>query len=60
MPDIKEIKKQEMTEIIDFYYFIEEYGHIFHDKPEVLDVPFRKIREGIEEIRKMVDDNYSV
>jgi hypothetical protein len=30
MADIKELKKDEMENIIDFYYHIEEYGHIFH------------------------------
>ena len=36
MADIKEIKKAEMIEIIDFYYKIEEYGHIFHLDPKLL------------------------
>lgn len=56
--DIKEIKKQEMDEIISFYYFIEEYGHIFYDDPKVLDAPFKKIIEGINQIKNIVDDNY--
>ena len=59
MADIKEIKKIEMSEIIDFYYFIEEYGHIFYDDPKILDEPFRKIMEGINEIQDIVDNNYS-
>jgi len=59
MPNIKELKKSEMGEIIDFYYFIEEYGHIFYDEPKVLDEPFKKILEGIEEVKKIVDDNFS-
>ncbi len=60
MADIKELKKIEMQEIIDFYYFIEDYGHIFYDDSKILDVPFKKILEGIEEVRKIVDDNYYV
>lgn len=59
MANIKEIKKLEMQEIIDFYYFIEEYGYIFYDDPKILDEPFRKMMEGIEEITNIVDDNYS-
>lgn len=59
MADINEIKKIEMSEIIGFYYFIEEYGHIFYDDPKILDEPFRKIMEGINEIQDIVDNNYS-
>lgn len=59
MPHIGEIKKHEMGEIIDFYYFIEEYGHIFYDDPQILDVPFQKILDGIKEVHKITDDNYS-
>jgi len=59
MSNIKDIKSTEMQEIIDFYYLIEEYGHIFHEDPEVLDGPFKKILEGIEEIKTIMDDNYS-
>lgn len=55
--DIMEIKKAEMIEIIDFYYKIEEYGHIFHLEPKLLDEPFKKIIEGIEEVEKMIDDS---
>ena len=60
MPDINEIKRDEMTEIIDFYYFISEFGYIFYDKPYVLDEPFRKILEGINEVREIVDNNYGM
>ena len=48
-----------MQEIIDFYYFIEDYGHIFYDNPNILDKPFNKIIEGIEEIKEIIDNNYS-
>lgn len=58
MSDIKEHKKTELQEIIDFYYFIEEYGHIFYDDPKILDEPFKKIIEGIEEIKQIIDNNY--
>ena len=60
MGNIKEIKSAEMQEIIDFYYSIEEYGHIFHLDPKLLDEPFKKIMEGIIEIGKMMDDSYSM
>lgn len=40
-----------MQEIIDFYYSIEEYGHIFHGDNSELDPAFKKIMEGIEEIK---------
>jgi hypothetical protein len=58
--DIKELKPQEMQEIIDFYHHIEDYGYIFHFEPEKLDEPFNKIIEGISEIRKMMDDSYGM
>jgi len=58
--DIKEFKKEEMQEIIGFYYGIEEYGHIFHLDPILLDEPFKKIMEGIAEINKMMDDSFSM
>lgn len=57
--DINEIKKEELVEIKDFINFIEEYGHIFYDDPNVLKEPFNKILKGIEEIRQIIDDNYS-
>lgn len=60
MSDIMQVKKQEMQKIIDFYYKIEDYGHIFHLDNKLLDVPFKKILEGIEEINKMMDDSYSI
>jgi len=59
MSDIAKIKSNEMEEIIDFFHFIEDYGHIFYDDPKILDEPFKKIMDGIEEIRNIVDDNYS-
>lgn len=58
--DIKEIKKQEVGEIVDFYYHLQDYGHIYHYEPEKLDEPFNKIIEGIQEVRKLMDDSYSM
>ena len=55
--DIKELKPQEMQEIIDFWYHIEDYGHIFHLEPEKLYEPFKKILEGIYEIREMMNES---
>jgi len=60
MSDIMKIKKVEMSEIIDFYYKIEEYGHIFHLDEKLLDEPFNKIMQGISEIEKMMDDSFSM
>jgi hypothetical protein len=48
-----------MQEIIDFYHFIEDYGHIFYDDPSILNEPFLKIIEGINEITEIVNSNYS-
>lgn len=59
MADIKDLKKQEMSEIADFFDFIGDYGHIFHESPQVLDGPFSKIIEGINEVKKIVNRNYS-
>lgn len=58
--NIKDIKSEEMQEIIDFYYGIEEYGHIYHYPPERLDEPFNKIMEGIKEINKLMNDSWSM
>lgn len=59
MPHIKELRKTEMQEIIDFYYHIEEYGHIFYGDNSELNPGFEKIIQGIEEIEKIIDDYYS-
>lgn len=58
MADIKVLKKQEMQEIIDFYYKIDEYGHIFHLDSKLLDEPFKKILEGMSE--KLMDDSFGM
>jgi hypothetical protein len=59
MPNIKDIRKVEMQEIIDFYYHIEEYGHIFYGDNSELEPAFKKIMEGIEEVRKIQDEYWS-
>ena len=56
MPNIKDIRKVEMQEIIDFYYHIEEYGHIFYGDNSELEPAFKKIMEGIEEVRKIQNE----
>ena len=43
MPHIKELRKEEMQEIIDFWYSIEEYGHIFYGDNSELEPAFKKI-----------------
>jgi hypothetical protein len=58
--DINIIKSQELKEIINFYYHVEDYGHIFHFESEKLDESFKKIMEGISEIKQMIDDSYSI
>jgi hypothetical protein len=58
--EIKELKKNEMQDIIDFYHFIEDYGHIFYDDPKVLDEPFKQILDGIEKVKQIVNENYEV
>lgn len=60
MADIKELKYNEMQEIIDFYYHIEDFGHIFYLEPSKLDESFKKILEGISEIRSMMDESYEI
>ena len=60
MSDIAKIKQLEMQEIIDFYYKIDEFGHVFHFDDKLLDEPFKKIMEGISEIEKMIDDSYYI
>jgi hypothetical protein len=59
MPDIKNLRKEEMEEIIDFYYSIEEYGHIFYGDNTELEGPFKKIMEGMEEIRAIQNKYWS-
>ena len=59
MSHIKDLRKVEMQEIIDFYYHIEEYGHIFYGNNSELEEPFKKIMQGIEEIRKIQEGYWS-
>lgn len=58
--NIGDIKKEEMQEIIDFYYHIEEYGYIYHYPVEKLDEPFKKILEGINEVRHLMNESWSM
>ena len=58
--NIGDIKKQEMKDIIDFYYSIQEYGHIFHFDSKTLDGPFTKILEGIAEVQQLMKDSFEI
>ena len=58
--DIKDIKKNEVQEIIDFYYDLQDYGHIFHLEPKLLDEPFKKILEGIKGVRDLMDESIGI
>jgi hypothetical protein len=57
--NIKYIRKSEMEQIIDFWNHIQEYGHIFYGDNQELEEPFKKIIEGIEEVRKIQDKYWS-
>lgn len=59
MPNIQEIRNEEMEEVIDFYHFIKEYGHIFYGKNEDLEPAFTKIMEGMNEVRQIVKEYWS-
>ena len=59
MSNINQIRKEEMEQVIDFYYHIEEYGHIFYGDNSELEEPFKKITEGIEQVREIVENYYS-
>lgn len=58
--DIKEIKKEEISEIYDFLNLLQDYGHVYHYPPEQLDEPFKKIMEGIQEIQQLMNDSYEM
>lgn len=58
--DIKKLKSEEIQEIYDFLSGIEEYGHIYHYPPEMLDEPFKKILEAIETIQNMMKESWSM
>jgi len=47
-----------MQEIIDFYNHIEEYGHIFYGDNSELEDSFKKIMEGIEEVKAKIEYYY--
>lgn len=58
--DIKEIKKEEVSEMYDFLEGLQDYGHIYHYPPEKLNEPFKKIMEGIEEIQQLMNDSFEM
>jgi len=58
--DIKQIKSIEMQEIRDFCDTIDDYGHVYHYPAEKLNEPFKKILEGIEEVRKLMNDSFEM
>lgn len=55
MSHIGELRKNEMQEIIDFYYHIEEFGFIFYGDNAELEDAFKKITDGIEQVREIID-----
>lgn len=60
MSDIKDIKKEEMSEIEDFCEHIREHGHVFHFDTKRLDAPFKQILGAIEEIKQMMEDSFDM
>ena len=58
--DIKEIKKEDINEIYDFLEGLQNYGHIYHYPPERLDEPFKKIIDGIDEVRQLMKDSFEM
>ena len=58
--DIKEIKKQEVSEMYDFLEGLQDYGHIYHYTPEKLDEPFKKIIEGMQEIQQLMKYSFEM
>jgi len=59
MSDINQLRKEEMEEIIDFYNFIAEFGHIFYGDNSELEEPFKKITEGIEQVKAIIEHYHS-
>ena len=53
MSDINELRKEEMEEIIDFYNFIAEFGHIFYGDNSELEEPFKKITDPVLDLREL-------
>lgn len=58
--DIAKIKAEEMDDIQDFCNGIQEYGHIYHYPKEMLDEPFKKIMEGINEVNQLMKDSFEM
>ena len=59
MSNINQLRKEEMEQVIDFYYHIEEYGHIFYGDNSELEEPFKKITEGIEQVKAIIEHYHS-
>lgn len=59
MPHIKELRKEEMDEMIYFVQHIEDYGHIFYGENSELDPAFIKIIDGINEVKEIIENYYS-
>jgi len=58
--DIKKIKSIEIGEMYHFLENLQDYGHIYHYPSEKLDEPFKKIMEGIEEVRQLMNDSFEM
>lgn len=59
--DLFKDNKETFDEIIDFYYFIKEYGYIYSGYgEEELQIELKTLRDSITNIRKILDDNYGV
>jgi hypothetical protein len=53
--------QETFQEILDFYYFMEEYEHVFHGHRQYeLCEELKRIKESIDKIRDIMDENYSI
>lgn len=56
-----ELKKEELQEIVNFYYFMEDYGHMFGGyREDELNEEFKNIISSINTIKEIMDDNYCI
>lgn len=51
--DLYTLKKYDVVEMQDFCSIIMDYGHLVEVDPKAIDEPFNKIKEAIEEIKKL-------
>jgi len=58
--NIEKVKATELQEVRDFLDFINDFGHVFYLEEELLDKPFSKILEGIEEIKEIIKKDNNV